>query len=101
MRTRVTIIKLKELKVDNDGLKAEVKQLKTINLQLKGKNEVKFDIARNKMREIYSDAEKANNNLKKKQDEVMVQLKNKDSEIYNLKKKLHEAEREIQNVKNY
>ena len=89
------------MKVDNDGLKAEVKQLKNINLQLKGKNEVKLDIARNKVREIYSDAERVNNNLKKKQHDVMVLLENKDSEIYNLKKKLHEAEREIQNVKNY
>ena len=89
------------MKVDNDGLKAEVKQLKNINLQLKGKNEVKLDIARNKMREIYSDAERVNNNLKKKQDDIMILLKNKDTEIYNLKKKLHEAEREIQNVKNY
>ena len=92
---------MKELKVDNDGFKAEVKQLKFINLQLKGKNEVKLDIARNKMREIYSDAEKANNNLKKKQDEVMVQLENKDSEIYNLKNKLRLAKRENQKIKDY
>ena len=89
------------MKVDNDGLKAEVKQLKTINLQLKGENEVKLDIARNKMREIYSDAEKVNNNLKKKQDDVMIQLENKDSEIFSLKNKLQLAERENQKIKDY
>ena len=89
------------MKVDNDGLKAEVKQLKTINLQLKGENEVKLDIARNKMREIYSDAERVNNNLKKKQDDVMIQLENKDSEIFSLKNKLQLAERENQKIKDY
>ena len=89
------------MKVDNDGLKAEVKQLKTINLQLKGENEVKLDIARSRMREIYSDAERVNNNLKKKQDEVMIQLENKDSEILFLKNKLNQAERENQKIKDY